>query len=126
MPISLKLDARTNQIRMIITGKPGAAERGVVADLTKGFGATQDRALLIDATGLELLPTSDELRQAILPIAREFAAAGISPIALLTHTAAQYGTGRMLQAIGEGHGLLFSVFREEAAAVRWLEHHRRS
>lgn len=125
VPISLKLDAQTNRIRMIITGKPGPAESRVAVNLAKGFGGTQDRALLIDATGLEQLPSSDELRQAILPIAQEFATIGISPMALLTHTDAQYGTGRIFQAIGEESGLLFSVFRDESEAVLWLEHQRR-
>lgn len=126
VPISLKLDVQTNQIRMIITGTPGPAESRVAVNLAKGFGGTQDRALLIDATGLEHLPNADELRQAILPVAQEFAAAGIFPMALLTHSDAQYGTGRMFQAISEENGLLFSVFREESQAVRWLEHQRGS
>lgn len=126
MPISLKLDTQTNQIRMIISGTPGPAESRVAVNLAKGFGGTQERALLVDATGLELLPNSDELRQAILPIAQEFASAGISPMALITHTDAQYGTGRMFQAMGEENGLLFSVFRDESEAVRWLDHQRRS
>lgn len=116
-----------NHLRMIITGKPGPAESRVAVNLAKGFGGgTQDRALLIDATGLERLPNSDELRRAILPIAQEFASAGISPMALIAHSDAQYGTGRMFQAISEQNGLLFSVFRQEAEALMWLESRRQS
>ena len=126
VPISLKVDALTNQLRMIITGKPGPTDSHVASTLAKSHGPTQNRALLIDATGLEQFPSTAELHDCILPIAREIAAVGISPMALLAHTDAQYGVGRMFQAIGEQNGLMISVFRHEADAVGWLENQRRS
>lgn len=126
MPISVSIDAHTNCIRLTVDGRPGPTESHVAVNLMKGYGTAQDRALLVDASALDQLPSSAVLWDVMLPIAREVAAAGFSPIVLVAPTDAQYGVGRMFQAMSEHSGLTFAVFRREDDAARWLDNQRRS
>lgn len=77
-------------------------------------------ALLLDAQGLERLPSVDDLR-GLVHLARELSARGVEPFAIVTANDLQYLAARLFATLaGATINLETRVFRTPDVARQWL------
>jgi hypothetical protein len=104
-----------------LSGNPALAEYAetlgeALADSRYEAGS----ALLLDARGLETLPTVEDLR-GLVHLARELSARGVQPFAIVTATELQHLSARLFATLaGATINLETRVFRTPDVARDWL------
>lgn len=120
MAVRAEADKSGKYLRVTITGSwPTPMEQAQLrADLMKRGVVGLNTVVLIDIRGVTRLPTSEAIRSAVATAVAQEAA----PLrrAFLVETPAQHDVARTMQEWGGLEGAQIRVFKDEAAALRWL------
>jgi hypothetical protein len=90
-----------------------------LVDLVKHPGAKPGMEFLVDASLVEAVPSTPELRR-IARMLKPLVERGMTGIAIVTENPFVYGVARMFSVFAEAVGANVGTFREAAEARRWL------
>jgi hypothetical protein len=120
MAVKAEPDKTGKYLRVTITGPwPSPMEQAQLrADLMRRGIVGPRTVVLVDMRGVTTPPTPEEVRNAVATAVAQEAA----PIrrAFLVETQAQHDAARAMQELGAFEGAPIRVFKDEAAAIRWL------
>jgi hypothetical protein len=121
MPITVEIDAESNLIRTQLLGRLDPEEIARAADqLLRAPHLRAGLRLLTDHSRLEGAASSELVRSALLRLSRLADQLGSLTVAIVAPRDANFGMGRVAQALAEPTKVRIQVFRRLEDAEAWL------
>jgi hypothetical protein len=123
MPITIQAAPAHGWLRTRATGRVSYAEIAAHLDEEERARAG-DEPELFDATGATTDITAAQVRALVRRADAMLRRGGVGPTAIVADDAVFFGMARMYELLAELDGIAVAVFRDVAAAERWLAERR--
>lgn len=120
MPIVVDVDPRRLLIRMELSGTLTVDEMVVAVDEVIALDASRDCSLLSDHRSLVVPAATAQLHALVSHMIKRRADLGGKRWAIVVERPVSYGMMRMLGVLAEQVPVVVEVFKDPAAAERWL------